>query len=372
MYAKDISRKVRSTKKLLAQEGKFANSRAPYGYKKSPEDKHKLVIDENASQIVEFIFSQYLKGETGRSIADKLNRKNIPTPNNYYYQSINKPNPYIKDKNKWSSGTIMGIIKNPAYYGAIANCKRTVKSFKNKNVVSLPKEQWVVVENMHQPIIPKEQWEAAQKINIDNKHEGLKRRCNGKMNIFSGLLKCADCGGNMIFNTKYYKSYTKEYYRCSTYMSKGKMACTHHSIDYNIIYRAVMDDIKKYAALSEEDEEKFRFESKRGFASIPYKYSETVQEKPEEGHLNILKNFTGAILRGEKLISPGTDGVNEITLANAAYLSAWTGSPVELPLDCKSFDNELEKRISSSKTHEQIKEEFKINSSYSERWQVRW
>lgn len=256
MYAKDISRKVRSTKKLLAQEGKFANSRAPYGYKKSPEDKHKLVIDENASQIVEFIFSQYLKGETGRSIADKLNRKNIPTPNNYYYQSINKPNPYIKDKNKWSSGTIMGIIKNPAYYGAIANCKRTVKSFKNKNVVSLPKEQWVVVENMHQPIIPKEQWEAAQKINIDNKHEGLKRRCNGKMNIFSGLLKCADCGGNMIFNTKYYKSYTKEYYRCSTYMSKGKMACTHHSIDYNIIYRAVMDDIKKYAALSEEDEEK--------------------------------------------------------------------------------------------------------------------
>ena len=170
--------------------------------------------------------------------------ENILTPNNYYYQSINKPNPFIKDKNKWSSGTVMGIIKSPAYYGAIANCKRMVKSFKNKNIISLPKEQWVVVENMHQPIIPKEQWETAQKINIDNKHEGLKRHCNGKMNIFSGLLKCADCGGNMIFNTKHYKSYTKEYYRCSTYMNKGKTACTHHSIDYHIVYKAVMYDIK--------------------------------------------------------------------------------------------------------------------------------
>lgn len=256
MYAKDISRKVRSTKKLLAQEGKFANSRAPYGYRKSKEDKHKLIIDENVSRIVEYIFEKYLEGNTGRAIADNLNRKKVPTPNNYYYQSMNKPNPYIRDKNQWSSGTIINIIKNPVYYGAIANCKRKVKSFKNKDIVYLPKEQWVVVENMHQPIITKEQWETAQKINVNNKHEGLKRRCNGEMNIFSGLLKCADCGANMIFNTKHYKSYTKEYYRCSTYMNKGKTACTHHSIDYNIVYQAVIDDIRKYAVLSEKDEDK--------------------------------------------------------------------------------------------------------------------
>ena len=115
MYAADISRKVRSTKKLMSNQGKFANSRAPYGYKKSSEDKHVLVVDTDVSHNVARIFELYLSGQTARAIAEVLNKENILTANEYYYSTLGKPNPYKSDKNQWGSATIMSIIKNPVY-----------------------------------------------------------------------------------------------------------------------------------------------------------------------------------------------------------------------------------------------------------------
>ncbi len=136
--------------------------------------------------------------------------------------------------------------------------------------------------------------------------------------------------------------------------------------------KMVLEDGKLKLWMLEEDEESFRFSAKEGFAVIPYTYSEQSAEGPENGHLRILQNFSEAIHHGTPLISPGIEGVSEITLANAAYLSAWTGETVELPLDTDRFDAELAKRIETSRTHEQIREDFKLRSTYSERWQVRW
>jgi len=121
-----------------------------------------------------------------------------------------------------------------------------------------------------------------------------------------------------------------------------------------------------------EDEEKFRFSSKEGFAKIPFDYSETAQDESENGHLSILQNFADAILSGAELIAPGIQGVNEITLANAAYLSMWTGKTVSLPLDCCEFNAELAKRISTSETGKKSGEDGGTRGEYSERWQVRW
>ena len=149
MYAAEVSRKVRATKTLIANQGKFANSRAPYGYMKSPDSKHVLVVDENVSHNVVHIFEMYLGGKTARAIADMLNRESVPTANEYYYNSIGKPSPFLNYKNKWGSATIMNIIKNPAYYGAVANGKRAVKSFKNKTIVRKPADEWIIVEDTH-------------------------------------------------------------------------------------------------------------------------------------------------------------------------------------------------------------------------------
>jgi len=254
MYAADISRKVRSTKKLMANQGKFSNSRAPYGYLKSTEDKHKLVIDENVSHNVTRIFELYLSGMPGRAIADIFNSEGITPANEYFYSTINKPNPYRNNKNKWSSATIMNIIKNPLYYGAMANGKRAVTSFKNKRVVQIPFEDWIIVENTHEPIVSKEIWNEAQAISKHNRKETVRRSSNGEVSIFAGIIKCADCGGNLVFNRKVFKSYTKEFFRCSTYTQKGKDVCPMHSIDYDIVYQVVLADLQKYAVLAVQDE----------------------------------------------------------------------------------------------------------------------
>ena len=228
MFAADVSRKVRHTKKLMAEQGKFSNSRAPYGYKKSAENKHVLVVDDDVAHNIVRIFELYLGGKTARAIAEVLNSEGVPTANEYYYSTIGKPNPYRNNKNKWGSATIMQIIKNPVYYGAMANGKRKVVSFKNHSVVKKDFNDWIIVEDTHEPIINKEIWLDAQKIHTANKKDTVRSRpTNGEVSIFAGVLKCADCGGNMALKRRVNKTAdTKEFYKCGTYVQKGKDVCS--------------------------------------------------------------------------------------------------------------------------------------------------
>lgn len=113
-------------------------------------------------------------------------------------------------------------------------------------------------------------------------------------------------------------------------------------------------------------------ESSEDFAKIDYDYEEIKQESPETAHKGILQNFTNAILFGERLISPGTDGINELTLSNAAYLSQWQGNrEIALPFDSELFDNLLAEKIKQSKCRA-ANSEKSGNTSYLPRWQVRW
>ena len=113
-------------------------------------------------------------------------------------------------------------------------------------------------------------------------------------------------------------------------------------------------------------------DSEQGFAQIDCDYEEIEQDKPETAHKGILQNFTNAILFGEKLISPGTDGINELTLSNAAYLSQWQGNrEIALPFDSELFDNLLAEKIKQSKCRA-ANSEKSGNTSYLPRWQVRW
>lgn len=147
------------------------------------------------------------------------------TANEYYYSTIGKPNPYHSNKNKWSSATIMNIIKNPVYYGAMANCKRKVVSFKNHNIIRNDFDDWIIVEDTHSPLISKELWLEAQQISKRNDKQTVRRSANGEVSIFAGIIKCNHCGGNLVFNRKALKSKTKEFFRCSIYTQKGKDVC---------------------------------------------------------------------------------------------------------------------------------------------------
>jgi len=256
MYAAEVSRKVRKIKKSMAEQGKFANSRAPYGYRKSSESKYLLVVDEDVSHNIVRIYEMYLGGKTARAIADVFNQEGIQTANDYYYDSIGKPNPFLNYKNKWGSATIMNIIKNPAYYGAVANGKRAVRSFKNKTIVIKPADEWIVVEGTHEPIINKERWLEAQRISERNKKQTVRRSSNGEVSIFAGIIKCVNCGNNLVFNRKINKNYTREFFRCSTYTQKGKDVCPVNNVDYYTLYQVVLAGIQEYAVLAVEDEER--------------------------------------------------------------------------------------------------------------------
>jgi len=120
-----------------------------------------------------------------------------------------------------------------------------------------------------------------------------------------------------------------------------------------------------------EDESTIRFSSKEGFAAIDYDYCEIPQIEGETAHKNILQNFTNAVLKGEELISKGEDGILELSISNAAFLSSWTGEEVALPFDCKKFDELLAERCKNSNFQKKNKtKEFK--TAYDKRWQVNW
>lgn len=190
MYAKDISKKVRSVIKEKQIKGEYMCTVAPYGYKKDKIQKNHLVIDENTSYIVKDIFNMYLNGNSVYSIRDSLNKRKIQSPSGYAKKQVE-----IK---KWNSVTILNILSNKAYIGTTVANKRTNLSYKSKKRINVPTEEYIITENTHEPIIEKEDFEKVQfllakkSINKKNKHEY----------IFRGLIKCKTCHSNLEVGAK--------------------------------------------------------------------------------------------------------------------------------------------------------------------------
>ena len=127
MYAKEISRKVRSARAVSARQGKFLGSKPPFGYTRCPTDKHKLIIDEKPAQIISRMFDMFASGDSGRHISDVFNNEGILSPRAYYYQQIGRENP-LNESMTWNSNTVMQLLKNPVYIGNMVQGKRRVTS----------------------------------------------------------------------------------------------------------------------------------------------------------------------------------------------------------------------------------------------------
>lgn len=253
-YPRQVSKKVRQVKKKSAEQGKFMGSQAPYGYKKSPEDKHVLIIDEEAAEIVRKIFFEFAGGDTGRQIATRLNAEHIDTPRFYHYAKAGRPNPLSEEKNVWGSNTIMQLLKNQVYIGNMVQGKREVVSFKTKKRRVVDPSEWIVVENTHEPIIDRETWDKVQtRISENGSPKPLK---NKSIALFSGIVRCADCGSPLAHMRRKYVAYEKGVYRCSRYNNNGGRACTTHNVDEDTLAAFVLNDIRTHARLSMEDKER--------------------------------------------------------------------------------------------------------------------
>lgn len=248
-YPADCSRKIRQAFITKASNGEFIGSQAPYGYKKSAEDKHVLEPDEKTAWIITWIFEMAAyQGYGYNKIARVLTERKVTTPAAYQAQQAGRS--YSKEPTEWNLTTVYHIISNETYLGHLISGKRRIASFKNKKVIHKPEEEWIVVENRFPPLIDEKLWNAA--------HERLKTRkretSNGFVNIFAGLVKCGDCGYALgITNAKTQKNY----FVCQTYSKKGREYCTSHYITYDTLYQAVLSDIKQMLYSVQENREAF-------------------------------------------------------------------------------------------------------------------
>ena len=239
MYAKDISKKVRSVIKEKQIKGEYMCTVAPYGYKKDELQKNHLVIDENTSYIVKDIFNMYLNGNSVYSIRDNLNKRKIQSPSGYARKQVE-----IK---KWNSVTILNILSNKAYIGTTVANKRTNLSYKSKKRIKVPIEEYIVTENTHEPIIEKEDFEKAQfllakkSINKKNKHEYL----------FRGLIKCKTCHSNLEVGAKLTKK-GKEIKNPIPYIicrNSKKGMCQPQHLNYYKFEEETLEYLKKFLTL---------------------------------------------------------------------------------------------------------------------------
>lgn len=168
-------------------------SQVPYGYMKSPEDKHILIVDEEAAVIVRRLFNEFANGNSARMIADKLNDERVSTPRFYHYEKLGKTNPLTEEKNVWGSATILQLLRNQVHIGNMVQGKRQVVSFKTKKMRQVSPEDWIIVENTHTPIVDEVTWDRVQE-KLSRHHKKIRRTKNDTVGLFSGIIKCSDCG----------------------------------------------------------------------------------------------------------------------------------------------------------------------------------
>lgn len=251
MYARDISKKIRSAFVTHMQEGDFIGAFAPYGYRRDPDDKHHLVVDEEAARVVREIFSKAAEGVWPAQIARDLNDRRILTPMEYRCRRHPaKTSDVFSKRKEWTSSTIVKMLKNVVYLGITAQGKTTKVSFKSNIAISNPKEDWYVVENTHEALIEKSVFELAGR-------RSRQRTCMKRgtfHNVFSGIAKCADCGRNMS-TVGARKKGSRANLTCGGYKLHGSGECSNHFIDYDILYGIVLASIREVVRLSSQDEQ---------------------------------------------------------------------------------------------------------------------
>ena len=197
-HAANTSKKVRSVLAQNAKEGKYIASFAAYGYLKGDDEKHTPVIDEPAAKVVRRIFELRATGITPTQIAKILNAEGVPIPSDYRAQRLGKPNPYKNTFHYWSHVAVRNILGNPIYIGHLAQQKFTTVSFKNHKSVRRGKDEWVIAENTHEPIISQELWDKCQEVDRCASHGKIMKK--GIVLPLNSMMFCPDCGAKMKLN----------------------------------------------------------------------------------------------------------------------------------------------------------------------------
>lgn len=239
MYAKDISKKITSVKRDKQKKGLFIGGKPAYGYKMHPTEKNKIIIDDEVTPNVKRAFSLALEGYSGRRIARIFTDEQIPTPGEYA-NAIYRITP---STHYWKSEFIHTMLRNEVYIGNMVQGKKRKVNYKSKKEIRMPKEQWVIVENTHEPIIDKKDFYDVQML-LDKR---VPTRSRTHEYLLKGLVFCHECGYLMGVGTRHLASVGDTlYFRCRTHIRNTKYSkCSCHSMREDLLNRIVIDAVKE-------------------------------------------------------------------------------------------------------------------------------
>ena len=238
-FAKTTSKKIRKEFKKMMRQGKWVGGEPPLGYQQNPKDKYHFIKEPIGEEIVKTIFKLALENKTPEEISDILIYDKVPIPT---IIKGNKRNLNVDLKDLWSPDTIRNILRNKMYLGHMIQGKTTKLNYKSKKIIYLPEDDWIVVENMHEPIIKESDFNSVQLLIKSNKNTTL----NTHDYLLKGMIKCKECHhaiGIQYFN----KRNTNNYTVCSYYRKYGskKEVCTAHRFHYEELEKMVTKSIKK-------------------------------------------------------------------------------------------------------------------------------
>ena len=242
LYARQASEKTKAAHRARAKNGMFLGSRAPYGYQKDPNDRHHLIVDPEAAEVVKEIFRMFADGIGYVRMTKILRERNILNPQAYFNQNnpdYYKHSDYWRKPFDWHATSVRAILNNPVYLGKLTFGKTKTKGFFDKRRVPTEESDWIVVEHTHEPLVSQELW--------DTVHQMMKARrrenSSGHVQPFAGLVKCAGCGSSL--NASYDKKKGKYTgFSCWVYKNYGKQRCTSHAIGWQTLNRLVLEDIR--------------------------------------------------------------------------------------------------------------------------------
>lgn len=290
-YARDTSKKIRAVFKAKGQSGKPLTTNPPYGYVKDENGKNHWVIDDEAADVVRRIFKLCIDGYGPSKIARILTEDGILIPTAYaeskgYTTSGNT----FKKPTRWSEGTVERILEKQEYIGHTVNFRTHVKSYKNKKRIDNDRSEWAIFENTHEPIISQHDFDLVQEL---RSHKHRPQKCD-KVNPFSGMVYCADCGKKMYLCRSKSLSADQEHLKCSTY-ANDKEECTAHFIRTAVLQQIVISEINKMLEKVGIDEE--------GFANVALENSQLRQNTELKKARKLLDKHNKRIIELDRLFT---------------------------------------------------------------------
>ena len=281
-YARDCSKKVRAVIQSKGKAGKPTTNKVPYGYRKSEQDKNVWEVDEEAAAIVRRIFKMCIEGYGPTQIANALTGDGIPTPT--AYQSVKGWTvPENIRINRWAARSVSDILARIEYLGHTVNFRTQTRSYKCKKRIHNPREEWNIFENTHPAIISQHDFDLVQKLRERRKRP----QKSSEVNIFSGMVYCADCGKPLYLSRTASKPNSDEHLKCSTYANDSS-ECSAHYIRTCVLKELVIGEINKLLTIVHENKDDFISE---------------VAEKAGKSHSNDVKTAKKTISKSEKRIA---------------------------------------------------------------------